>query len=68
MHRRFGVAVDARAVCDAVVAIDACEPQDSSLKFPLISVRDRLTHGMIRRMHWVDARDMLADGLTKGGI
>ena len=24
--------------------------------------------GVIRRLHWVDTRDMLADGLTKGGI
>ena len=24
--------------------------------------------GIIRRLHWVDIRDMLADGLTKGGI
>ena len=24
--------------------------------------------GVVRRLHWVDARDMLADGLTKGGI
>ena len=34
----------------------------------LISLRDRLIQGIIRRMLWVDTRDMLADGLTKGGI
>lgn len=68
LHPCLDVAVGAGAVRDAVVAIDACEPQESSLKFHLIPVRDRLTQGIIRRMHWVDTRDMLADGLTKGGI
>ena len=33
-----------------------------------MSARDKPTQGIIRRMHWVDARDMLADGLAKGGI
>ena len=27
-----------------------------------------MAHGLIRRLYWVDTRDMLADGLTKGGI
>lgn len=62
------IAVDARAVFDAVDAIDACEPQEGSLKFHLIPVRDRLAQGIIRRMHWVDTRDMLAEGLANGGI
>ena len=31
-------------------------------------MRDRVTHGFIRRLFWVDTRDMLADGFTKGGI
>ena len=39
-----------------------------SLKMHLISVWDRMTHGLIRRLYWVDTRDMLADGMTKGGI
>ena len=60
--------VDARAVYDALDASDACEPAECSLKLHLISVRDRMSHGLIRRLHWVDTRDMLADGLTKGGI
>ena len=60
--------VDAKAVFDAISAPDACEFAESSLKLHLISVRDRMTHGLIRRFYWVDTRDMLADGLTKGGI
>ena len=62
------IAVDACAAYDAIVAIDACEPQGSSLTFHLISVRDRLVQGIIRRVHCVDTRDWLVHGLTKGGI
>ena len=68
LYLQLGVALDGRAVFDAVAATDACDPQECSLKLHLISVRDRLAQGMIRRMHWVDARDMLADGLAKGGV
>ena len=53
---------------DAVAATDTCEPAESSLKLHLLSVRNRMEIGVIRRLHWVDTRDMLADGLTKGGI
>ena len=60
--------MDARAVYDAVAATDTCEPAESSLKLHLISVRDRMEQGIIRNLYWVDTRDMLADGLTKGGI
>ena len=60
--------VDAKAVHDSIRASHACEPAESSLKLHLISVRDRMAHGLIRRFYWVDTRDMLADGLTKGGI
>ena len=68
LHPKFDIAVDARALYDAVVAIHAREPQENISKLHFISVRDRLTQGMIRKTHWVDTRDMLADGLTKGGI
>lgn len=62
------VGVDARAVFDVVAATDVCDPRERSLKLQLISVPDRFARGIIRRMHWVDARDMLADGVTKVGI
>ena len=68
LHPQLDVAVDARAIFDAVAATGACDPQGCSLKLHLISVRDIFSQGIIRRMHWVDTRDLLADGLTKGGI
>ena len=60
--------VDAKVVFDAISASDACEFAESSFKLHFISVRDRMIHGLIRRFYWVDTRNMLADGLTKGGI
>ena len=68
LYPPLDVSVDARAVYDAVSATDTCEPAGSSLKLHLLSVRNRMESGIIRRLHWVDTRDMLADGLTKGGI
>ena len=62
------VSTDARAVYDAISATDVCEPAESSLKLHLISIRDMLRRGMLRRLFWLDTRDMLADGLTKGGV
>ena len=44
------------------------EPAGSSLKLHLISVKDRMMHGLIRKLYWVDTRDMLVDGLIEGGI
>lgn len=27
-----------------------------------------MTYGLIRKLYWLDTRDMLADGLAQGGI
>ena len=68
LYPKLDIAVDARAVYDAVASADAREPQGSSLKLHFISVRGRLTQGIIRRTNWVDTRDMLADVSTKSCI
>lgn len=65
MYTPLDICVDARAVCDAIRAPDACEFAGSSLKFHLVSVRDGMTYGQVRKLSWVDARDLLADGLVK---
>lgn len=51
LYLRSGVAVDVRAVCGAVVAIYAREPQGSNFKLHLISVGDRLAQGIVGRTH-----------------
>ena len=68
LHHQLDIAVDARAVYDAVAATDACDPQECPLTLHLISVRNLLAQGIIRRLHWVDTRDMLADGVNKGEV
>ena len=62
------ICVDAKAVYDAIAASDVCALAECSLEFHLISARHRMTHGLIRKFCWVDTGDMLADGVTKGGI
>ena len=66
MYQPLDICVDARAVYDAIAASDACGLAESSLKLRLIPDRDRMMHG--RKLYWLDARDVLADGLSKGGI
>ena len=60
--------LDARSVTDAVAASDCTTPQEASLKLHLLAIRDRLARGLLRSVSWCDTRDMLGDGLTKGGI
>ena len=59
---------DARAAYDAISAPDPCELAGSSPKLHLISVRDGMAYGLVRKLFWVDTRDMLADGLTKAWV
>lgn len=61
LYPPLDLCVDASAVYDAVAATNICELAGSRLKFHLISVRDRMVHGLIGRLHWVDARDVFAD-------
>jgi len=60
--------VDAKSVSDAVSAPETCTPQEASLKLHIKTIRDRLARGLLRSLSWCDTRDMLADGLTKGGV
>ena len=68
LYPQVELAVDALSVYEAITATDCCEPGESSLKIHLLSIRDRLNQGLVSRLHWSDTRDMLGDGLTKGGV
>ena len=61
-------ATDACAVFDAVAARDIREPAEGSLKLHLLALRDKVIRGVVERLFCTDARDMLADGLTKGSV
>ena len=62
------MAIDARAVFVTLTAQDASEPSESSLKLHVLAFRDRLDRGVCSVRWWTDTRDMVADGLTKGGV
>ena len=55
LHPKLYVAVDARAACDVIVAIDVCEPHGSNFEFHIISLMGRLIQSIIGRMHWANA-------------
>jgi hypothetical protein len=55
-------------VFDAIKAADPCTPLECSLKLHLLDVRDKIACGIIDTLHWADTRDMVADGMTKGGV
>ena len=65
---RIDAVVDAKAVFDAIAATDVCNPMECSLKLHLLSLRDKLAQGILKRLFWSDTRDMVADGMTKGGV
>ena len=62
------ICTDALSVWEAIAAEDCCTPQENSLKLHLLSIRDRLARGVLKTLHWTDTRDMVGDGLTKGGV
>ena len=62
------IVTDAFAVFSSLEAEDACTPAEAGMKVHLLSVRDRLRRGILNGLWWSDTRDMLADGMTKGGI
>ena len=68
LYPPIDMCIDAKAVFDAISAADVTDPNESSLKLHLISIRDRLAVGIIRSLFWTDTRDMVADALTKGGV
>ena len=68
LHPPLYLSIDARAAYDVTAATNIGEPHESSLKLHPIPARDRLTRGIFGQMHWVDTRDMLADGLTNVGV
>ena len=41
-------------------------PAEKSTYFHLAYLREKLECGLIHSYNWVDTRDMVADGLTKG--
>jgi hypothetical protein len=58
--------IDARSVFDALAADEIRPPSEISLIMMLCGIKEMLRTGVMRRMWWVDTKDMIADGLNKG--
>ncbi len=60
--------MDARAVFEAARVVDTRTPAESSLLVVVQSLRELLDLRRLRKLWWIDTRDMLTDGMTKGAI
>ena len=58
--------VDARSVFDALVQDEIRPPSEVSLVMMLCQIKEAMRAGSLKRLFWVDTKDMIADGLNKG--
>ena len=56
------------SVYAAVTASNIRAPAEKSLLSHVQFVRELLDQGTIRALIWLDTRDMVADGMTKGAV
>ena len=68
MHFPLELIIDAKAVFDAISVKDFSTPAEATLVNHLHSVREQVRDGRIFRLWWIDTRDMVADGMNKGGL
>ena len=59
---------DSRSLYDALSAEHVKQPSEKNLHMHLLWIRELLDRHIISKLIWVDTRDMVADGLTKGCI
>ena len=60
--------IDAMSVFAAITALQIKVPADSSVLCYLQYLRELMEHRVLHALVWVDTRDMLADGMTKGAV
>ena len=68
MHFPIELVIDAKAVFDSIAAAEFSMPSEAALLNHLHSIREQLRDRRVKRLWWVDTRDMVADGLNKGGL
>ena len=67
-HYPLEACLDAKSVYESIVKADLKTPAEKSLVNILGQMREHMTTQRIRRLWWIDTRDMLADGLNKGAV
>ena len=60
--------LDAKSVWAAITATNIKVPTDKSLLAHVQYIRELLDHHVLDVLVWIDTRDMVADGLTKGAV
>lgn len=60
------VSIDARSVFDSLKADELKNPTQVSLIMLLSAMKEALLCHTLKRLHWIDTKDMAADGLNKG--
>jgi hypothetical protein len=65
---KLQITADNKGLYSALAAEEMKRPAEPHLMYLLRAQRDRLLHGTVFRVWWVDTRDMISDALTKGGI
>ena len=68
LHFPLELAIDARSVFDAVSAPEFTTPSEATLINHLHCLREATRDGRVSALWWIDTRDMVADGLNKGGL
>ena len=62
------LAIDAEGVYKSLTSRDLKTPAEKTLLGHVAWIREMIQKGIIRRLQWCDARDIIADGRTKGSI
>ena len=65
---KIDIGIDAMSVYAAVTAAHIKIPAEKALLGHLQFLRELLDKGVINALYWVDTRDMVADGMTKGSV
>ena len=60
--------LDALSVFASVTATFIKTPADNGVLVHCLYLRELLDNGVLKALIWQDARDMIADGLTKGAV
>ena len=60
--------IDAYSVFAAITATYIKMPADNGQLVHLHFIRELLDNGILKVMAWIDTRDMIADGMTKGAV
>jgi hypothetical protein len=58
--------IDCKSIYDALATEDTKTPSEASLIMILLQCKESLRSGLIRKIWWIDTRDMAADALNKG--